>query len=187
MKRYISWVFAIASTIFCAYSVDNYLATRAQAKAIKSKLDSLRQAAEPAVQAVSPPLGTPEAVEIRNDPSKPLQITKASCLRVFEENKPRCTAEVQFAKTGGPWSGYTLLWTLRYEDGKLIQSKWTREGRMPDGVMPDFEHFHAGQVSTIGSNHTQGVKDKTGRQLTIVNAAVEAILIQGGSGGGGHR
>jgi len=124
-------------------------------------------------QTVRPPLGTPENPEIRNDPAKPLQIVSASCKRAFDPKPPRCVAEVKFADSGGPWAGFVLVWTLRYEDGKIIQSTWSKEGRLPNGLTPDPNHFKNGSVITMGTNHNDGVKTKDGRQLAIVNAAVE--------------
>lgn len=141
---------------------------------------------------VSAPLGTPEAPEIRNDTTKPLQILSASCLRSFEEKKPRCTATIQFSKTGGPWYEYTLLWTFQYDNGHIYYSTWTAEGRLPNGIITDKQHFKPGQVLTVGDKHLFGRK-LNGRQMDLTNAAVEVkevrsdMLVVGGTGGGGHR
>lgn len=127
---------------------------------------------------VKEPLGTPEAPEIRNDPTKPAQILEASCSREFDAARPRCTAKVKFADSGGPWGSVSLLWTIRYDKGGIHQSTMKNEGRQPGGIMPDQAHFKPGEVLTMGNKHTFGAKDKDGKALTIVNAAVEVKSVE---------
>lgn len=128
---------------------------------------------------MSAPLGTPESPELRNDPSKAAQIINASCLREYKDDAPRCTVTLQFANTGGPWSKVTLVWTLRYDNGNVIQGTWSKEGRIPDNIITvSHTHFRNGAVVEMGDSSIVGMRDKNGRQMTIVNAAVETTSIE---------
>jgi len=105
--------------------------------------------------------------EVKDKPDAPITILESHCI---PSTPSRCHATIKFSTSNETWNGYSLLWTVTFEDGSQAVVRHTVDRTAsPTGLTKDF--YKPGEVRDADANF--GKKNAQHKELHPTKATVE--------------